>query len=492
MIAITQRRSPKSDRMYPWFVLSVTSLGAFLVLINIGTLNVALPELSQQFHANATASSWILLSYMLVNTILILIFGQISDIFGRSRMYLIGMAIFTVSSLLLGFAPNVEILILLRIVQAAGGALVVTNTTPLITDAFPQSQLGTGLGLNILSASVAQVLGPVVGGMVTTAWGWRWVFWSNVPFGIIALIWGFWILREKSLTRPHSKVDGYGGIMIFVALAGLIIALSEGGELGWGDLQVIGGFAVFAILTPLFLWHEHRSASPLLDLSLFESWTFGMGNIATFFNSFARTAVALLFALYYQFAFHQNALDAGLRILPITIGMLVISPIAGMLTKRVAIRVLASLGILISTAGLLLLLLVVGGNFTYGVTACGMLLIGIGTGLFLTPNTTEIMSSVPEQSRGVANGLRSMLYNLGQVLSTALSLTIVGAALPVHLKNVLYSGKNNAISTVDFAFVIHGYRWVIIALIGTSLLALAASWFRPQQKKACESSSAVT
>lgn len=262
--------------------------------------------------------------------------------------------------------------------------------------------------------------------------------------------------------------------MIFVALAGLIIALSKGGELGWGDKQVIGGFAIFAIFTTIFLWHEHRSASPLLDLSLFESWTFSMGNIATFFNSFARTAVALLFALYYQFAFHQNALNAGLRILPITIGMLVISPIAGMLTKKAAIRVLASLGILISIAGLLLLLFVV------------------GTGLFLTPNTTEIMSSVPEQSRGVANGLRSMLYNLGQVLSTALSLTIVGAALPAHLKNVLYSGKNNVISAVDFAFVIHGYRWVIIALIGTSLLALAASWFRPQQKKAYESSSAAS
>ncbi|WP_339202234.1 MFS transporter [Paenibacillus sp. FSL P2-0322] len=255
---------------------------------------------------------------------------------------------------------------------------------------------------------------------------------------------------------------------------------------------MIGGFAIFAIFTTIFLWHEHRSASPLLDLSLFESWTFSMGNIATFFNSFARTAVALLFALYYQFAFHQNALNAGLRILPITIGMLVISPIAGMLTKKAAIRVLASLGILISIAGLLLLLFVVGGNFSYGVTACGMLLIGVGTGLFLTPNTTEIMSSVPEQSRGVANGLRSMLYNLGQVLSTALSLTIVGAALPAHLKNVLYSGKNNVISAVDFAFVIHGYRWVIIALIGTSLLALAASWFRPQQKKAYESSSAAS
>ncbi|USB33217.1 MFS transporter [Paenibacillus sp. YPG26] len=488
---MTQRKRPQNDLMYPWYVLSVTSLGAFLVLINIGTLNVALPELSRYFHADATTSSWILLSYMLVNTILILVFGQISDIFGKRRMYLIGLAVFTVTSLLLGYSPNVEVLILLRIVQAAGGALVVTNTTPLITDAFPKTQLGTGLGLNILSASIAQVLGPVVGGLVTTAWGWRWVFWFNVPFGIMALIWGLRILREKPLTGPRTKVDRYGGILVFIALAGLIIALSKGGELGWGDKQVIGGFAVFAIITPIFLWHEHRSASPLLDISLFKNWMFGMANIATFFHSFARTAVALLFALYYQFAFHYDALEAGLRILPITIGMLIISPIAGMLTKRIALRVLSSLGILLSIAGLLLLLFVLGGNFPYGATACGMLFIGIGTGLFLTPNTMEIMSSVPENSRGVANGLRSMLYNLGQVLSTALSLTIVSAALPAHMKNVLYSGKNAVISNVDFAFIIHGYRWVIIALLWTSLLALAASWLRPHPRNRAYEGSSV-
>lgn len=476
------RGRSQNDRMYPWYVLSVTSLGAFLVLVNIGTLNVALPEISRYFHADAASSSWILLSYMLVNTILILVFGQISDIFGRKRMYLIGLAVFTVASLLLGYSPSAGVLILLRIIQAAGGALVVTNTTPLITDAFPKAKLGTGLGLNILSASVAQVLGPVAGGLVTTAWGWRWVFWFNVPFGIIGLIWGLRVLRERPLTEPRTQVDRYGGILVFIALAGLIIALSRGGELGWGDKRVIGGFAVFAIITPIFLWYEHRSASPLLELSLFKNWMFSMANIATFFHSFARTAVALLFALYYQFAFHQNALDAGLRILPITIGMLIISPIAGMLTKRIVLGVLSSLGILLSIAGLLLLLFVIGGNFPYGATACGMLFIGIGTGLFLTPNTMEIMSSVPENSRGVANGLRSMLYNLGQVMSTALSLTIVSAALPAHMKNVLYSGKNAVISDVDFAFILHGYRWVIIALLWTSLLALAASWFRPHPK----------
>lgn len=222
------RGSPQNDRMYPWYVLSVTSLGAFLVLVNIGTLNVALPELSRHFHADAATSSWILLSYMLVNTILILVFGQISDILGKRRMYLIGLAVFTVTSLLLGYSPNAGVLILLRIIQAAGGALVVTNTTPLITEAFPQSQLGTGLGLNILSASMAQVLGPVVGGLVTTAWGWRWVFWFNVPFGIMAFIWGLQILREKPLTEPRTKVDRYGGILVFIALAGLILALSKG------------------------------------------------------------------------------------------------------------------------------------------------------------------------------------------------------------------------------------------------------------------------
>ena len=174
-----------SNRIYPWIVLSVISLGSLLVLLNVGTLNVALPVVTRHFHTSADISSWILLSYMLVNTIFILIFGRVADVFGRQKLYLIGLAVFTIAAVLIGFSPNVGVLITLRIIQALGGALVITNTTALITDSFPSKLLGTALGINVLIASTAQLLGPVIGGFLASTLGWRWVFWSSAPFGFI-------------------------------------------------------------------------------------------------------------------------------------------------------------------------------------------------------------------------------------------------------------------------------------------------------------------
>lgn len=474
----TETSSSRSNRLYPWLVLTVTSLGGFLILTNIGTLNVALPEVSKHFHADASTSTWILLSYMLVNTIFILIFGQVSDIFGRSRMYLIGMAVFTISSFALGLSPNAAILIMFRVIQALGGAIVITNTTALIADVFPKEQLGTGLGINVLTASTAQLLGPVLGGVFAATWGWRWVFWFNVPIGIIALTWGIFVLKRVPVHRSKEKIDGWGGILLFFSLGGLVLALSESGNSTWKSWSTIGGFGLFAVFTPLFIWRERRAAFPMLDLSLFRNRVYTMANVATFLNSFSRSAVVLLFALFFQFAYKYNAFEAGFRVLPVTIGMLVISPIAGRLSRHYSTKLLASLGLVLSMAGLALLLGTIAGDHPYWITANAMLLVGIGAGLFLTPNTIEILSSVPNHRRGIANGLRSMLNNMGQVLSTAVSLTIVGLALPPRLKTALYAGANAILSKKDLALIMRGYQWALFALIIATLLGLAASLLR--------------
>ncbi|WML49033.1 MFS transporter [Neobacillus sp. PS3-34] len=195
------------DNNYPWLLLSVTGLGVILATLNFSTLNVALPEITNHFHASGLAANWILLSYMLVNTIFILVFGKLADIFGRRGMYLFGLLEFTIVSFLCGLAPNVWVLILLRALQALGGALIITNTTPLITDAFPPKKLGTGLSINILIASIAQLIGPVIGGFLVYHFGWRWVFWFNVPVGIIGFIWGLFTLRAVPGRAKGEKID---------------------------------------------------------------------------------------------------------------------------------------------------------------------------------------------------------------------------------------------------------------------------------------------
>jgi EmrB/QacA subfamily drug resistance transporter len=468
----------RSETLYPWLVLSVTSLGVLLVLLNAGSLNVALPTVSQHFHAGVISSNWILLSYMLVNTILILVFGQFADIFGRRKLYLIGMVVFTLASFLVGFSPNIPILILLRSIQAIGGALLITNTTALITDAFPAHQLGQGLGINVLVASSAQLLGPVIGGLMAATLGWRWVFWFNVPLGLIGFVWAFLVLRDNPYTRTNERIDLFGGIVVFIALGGLISSLSEGSILGWSNWIVISGFGLFIILMPLFIYIEKHAASPMVDFTMFNERPFTMANIATFLNSFSMTAIILLIALFYQVAFKENPFQAGFKVLPVTIGMIVISPIAGSLTRKYSTRLLSSTGLAISAFGLFTLTWTIGPRTPYWLEGLGMLLVGLGSGLFLTPNTTTIMSGVPKNRRGIANGVRSMLNNMGQVLSTALVLMIVTASLPERLKAVIFAGSAATLSSNDLTAIVVGYRYALSTLMVATLIGMFASLLR--------------
>lgn len=471
------------DRWYPWLLLSVTSLGVLLTTLNLGTLNVALPEVASHFHAGAVATSWILLSYMLFNTILILVFGKLADIYGRSKLYLIGLFEFTVVSFLCGFSPNVWVLIVLRILQAAGGALVITNTTPLITDAFAERNLGTALSINVLVASVAQLIGPIVGGYLVFTFGWRWVFWFNVPLGIIGVVWGILTLRPVPGRAKDEKVDIAGNLTIFLGLGGLIFALSEGGVIGWFSVPVILGLLIFAIFTSCFFWVERRVMFPTIDFSLFRNRQYAMANLATFLNSLARSSVVLLISLFFQVIDHENPFAAGIKVLPVTVGMIIASPIVGALSAKYSARVLSTTGLLGTCIGMLLLMWHIGVNASLFWISLGQLLVGIGTGVFMTPNTKSIMLTVPPERRGVANGLRSLLQNMGAVISTALSLMIVTAALPNRLKDAIYAGAGAHLAGNDMYLIAKGYRIAFLVMLVLTMLAIAASYLRNSGKE---------
>lgn len=468
----------------PWLVLSVTSLGVILVMVNLGALSVALPAITRHFHASAAVADWILLSFMLVNTVMILVFGQFSDSYGRRNLYILGMAVFSLVSFVVGFSTNVWVFLLLRALQAAGGALIITNNTALLTDAFPEELLGKGLGLNVLISSVAQLVGPVVGGVVASRFGWEWVFWAGVPIGLIGVIWGLVVLRNLPSRGSGRPIDWTGGVLTFFAVSGLIVALSEGSTLGWTSPLVLTGAAFFVVLTPLLLWVERHAKSPMFDFSLFRNVTYSMANLSTFLNSFARISVVLLFSLYLQSVEGMDAFWAGVEILPVTIGMLIASPLAGALSNRSSARVLSTTGLGISAVGLVILLFSVRPGMTYPLNGLAMGLIGFGSGLFLTPNTRSIMTAVPKDRRGFANGLRSMLQNMGQVLSTAISLTLVTAVLPPQLQDVVFKGGGGVLPHSDLELITVGYRWAFVALLIATLLGMAASILRGKAQPA--------
>ena len=466
------------DSRYPWLLLIVTSLGVLTVFLNMSSLNVVLPVLSAYFKAGPVATSWILLSYMLVNSILILVFGKMADIYGRRGMYLFGLGLITVVSFCAGFVSNVWMLITLRVLQAVGGALVVTNTTPYITDTFPERDLGTALGINVLVSSASQLIGPVVGGLLVYRFGWRWVFWFNVPLGGLGFILGFFLLKPSRGRTLDERVDILGNLCIFLGMGGLIFALSQSGIVGWDNPMVITGLVFFGVFISLFIFWERRTKYPTIDFSLFRRREYLMANLATFLNTLARSSVVLLIALFFQVMDKENTFAVGVKVLPVTIGMLIASPLAGVLSRRYSTLLLSTSGLVMTGLGMLILAVNMTAHASFSLIGLGQFLVGFGSGVFMTPNTKSIMLTVPVERRGVANGIRSMLQNLGTVISTALSLMVVTSVLPPRLKEAVYDGARADIGGRDFLLISGGFRLAFAVLFGLTLCAVIGSYLR--------------
>lgn len=457
---------------------AVAGVGGFLSAINNSIMAVALPTVSRHFEASASTATWILLSYMLVATSLVLVFGRIADLVGRRNTYLCGLALLTLGSLFAGLAPNISVLLCCIVVEGVGAAALLCNITALITDAFPANRLATALGINATIAALAQVLGPVVGGVLATGLGWRAVFWFNVPIGVLALVWGRRVLRPTVHQPRGESLDYLGAALSVASLSGLILALSEGGPLGWRSGPVLLGFALFGLCGPAFLVQQVRRRHPLLDLSLFLDRDRGLAYLSLFLMSMAYFAVVLLMSLFLQTVGGLSADQAGTRVLYVAAGMAAASPVAGRLRARFSTRAISSSGVAAVAAGLFALALLIAPELGGLTLALCLLVIGAGVGLFMTPNTSSIMSSVLPDRRGIANGARQAVQNAGWTLSTALSLPIVTLGLPGPLRTAAYSGDRGAIDPHALVRLTAGYRSGLLVLGAVCILGLVASLAR--------------
>lgn len=258
--------------------------------------------------------------------------------------------------------------------------------------------------------------------------------------------------------------------------------------MGWLSPSVLIGWGIFLVATPIFLWVEWKSTSPLMNLHLFGQRRYAAAYVATFFNSFARTGVVLLIALYEQTINHNTPFAAGVAVLPVTVGMIVLSPVAGSLSSRFDARVLSSTGLVLSGIGILSLFVALDTPSGRIVDAIGMFLVGAGSALFMTPNTSSIMMSVHTNQRGSANGLRSMLQNMGQVMSTALSLMLVTAALPRQLQASVYAGQDAGLSAMNIMSVVNGFKVALLAMFIATIFAIVTSLVRGPKLEAARMS----
>jgi EmrB/QacA subfamily drug resistance transporter len=426
-----------------WWILSVTSLGALLSALNFSTLIIALPDLIRGLHASMMQAMWIMLAYMVAMTLTALVAGSIADIIGRKRLYMFGIIFFTIVSLISGFAPSAAWLIVFRVLQGIGGAILMALSTAIVADAFPKNELGRALGVNITVVAIGQIIGPVLGGWLTTAYGWQWTFWFNVPFGIIAILWGLWamgISRENTAKIANRKFDGWGLLTYVLSISGLLLALTWGPLQSWSSPVVWVAAAAFVICLPIFIRIETKHPAALLHIPLLFNRRFSMGVYSASLNSLARMAIMFMLIFYYQGVLAYDALKAGILLIPLAIGMLVFAPISGWIGDRFGEVAPATTGLLISMVGLLGLLANSGAHSSYLIQAVWMTIISIGTGLFNSPNTGSVMNAAGPKYRGEASGILSMMTNLGMILSIAFAMPIITDNIPKDAMMAIFSG----------------------------------------------------
>jgi EmrB/QacA subfamily drug resistance transporter len=464
---------------YRWWALSCTSLGMLLVATNSGTLIIALPDLERSLGTSLLQLVWVILAYMIASTVLVLTAGRLSDMFGRKRAYVAGFLVFALASLGAGFSADGTQLILWRVLQGVGGAFLFANAAALVTDAFPKEQLGLAMGTNTMVAAVGLVLGPVLGGALV-AISWHWVFWFNVPLGLAGAIWGGLILRELSRRDSAGRFDVLGTVTFVFGLTGLVYGLSRGGISGWEDSLVIGSLTVAAILLPLFVVIEARVKAPMLDLAIFRNRLFAAASGAAFINGLSRFALLFVFVFYYQGAQGDDPITAGIKLAPMAIGMLIASPLAGVWADRHGSRALAAWGMLVSAAALAAMT-TLQAHSSYWQGMLWLFAVGVGSGMFNSPNTAAMMGTVPTDRRGIAAGARMMLQNTGAVISIAFVLAIITAAIPKPILFAIFSGLASGLSEAQLAPFIHNMHTALWVLAATSVIGAGVSWLRPTE-----------
>jgi MFS family permease len=450
-----------ADR-YKWVALSNTTLGTLIVTIDISIVIIAMPAIFRGIGldplspANIGYLLWMILGYLLVSAVLVVSLGRLGDMFGRVRMYNLGFAVFSAASIALSFDPfhargGALWLILWRVVQATGGAMLMANSAAILTDAFPTNQRGTALGINQITALAGQFLGLVLGGLLA-AIDWRAVFWVSVPIGVFGTIWSYRSLRETS-ARNRARVDWLGNLTFAFGAALVLAAMTYGIQpygghsTDWTNPLVFGGLLSGIALLSAFVLIETRVAQPMFNLALFRIRAFTSGNIATFLTSVARGGLQFMLIIWLQgiwlplhgYNFADTPLWAGIYLLPLTAGFLIAGPVSGYLSDRFGARLFATSGLLVAAAAFVGLLLIPV-NFRYPEFAAMLFACGIGQGMFSAPNTSSVMSSVPPGDRGVASGMRATCQNSGTSLSIGVFFSLMIAGLATSLPHTLTSG----------------------------------------------------
>lgn len=464
----------RPDLRYAWLALSVVTMASTLVSLNGSTLSIALPTVVRHFGASSTIATWLVLIFGMASTCAMLGCGWLADRIGRRAMYLSGLGLFTGVSLLMGLSPNVQVLLGLQVVQAIAEAMLLANSAVIVSSVFPASMLGRSLGVYMAGFSVASLLGPTVGGALVTSFGWRWVFWFNVPIGLACLAWGAIVLRPMPASRGASRFDILGNVLLVLGLGGLLISLSTISTQGPGSWMVRLGALAAVVFLPLFVYVERRIKDPLLDLRVFKNRRFSLAISAGMINATATSAIVILLALYFQAAEGKTALQAGLLVLPLAVAKVAASGSVGVLTKRMAADSAGAIGAAITSLGLIGLMAGTALSGSYPVLMIGLIVSGIGSGIFAPANAAASLQGAPADQLGRVNAVRLTVQNSAWLAGTALGLSLLTAPLPTDIQHAVFSGTVSELGPQAVDQLSKGYLLAFGVMWAFSLLAIWA------------------
>ncbi len=425
-----------TDDNRKWWTLGAMCFALFMLMLDNTVVNVALPSIQQDLDASISGLEWTVNGYTLSIAVLLVTGGRLGDIFGRRRMFLAGIVIFALSSATAGLAPDATALVISRVVQGAGAALMMPGTLSIIADAFPPHERGKAMGTWAGVSALALAIGPVVGGFLTEHVSWRAIFYLNIPVAIVAVAATIFAVRESRDTSVGKDVDYPGVAVLTAGLTALVLALVEGNAWGWGSPAILALFGTAALMLPLFVWVENRVKAPMVQFELLSDRNFLGAVVVALVITFSMMGVFFFLALYMQDILNYSPLEAGVRFLPSTLMIVGVAPVAGRLADRFGPRWLIVGGLILVSASLLTFS-GIAVNSTYLDLLPGFMLLGIGIALTMSPMTSAAMNAVPVQKAGIASGVLSMFRMVGGSLGIAVTGAIFQGLVSSKLGDLL-------------------------------------------------------
>jgi len=452
-----------------WWTLAAVTFGLFMIMLDNTVVNVALPTMQRELDASLSQLEWIVTGYALMFAALMLTGGKLADHYGRRRLFVIGIAVFTIASLWCGLSDTGGELIAARLVQGAGAALMNPATLGIIAATFAPHERGTAIGIWAGVSAMALAIGPLVGGLLTEHVGWEWVFFVNVPVGAAGIVASYLFISESRDESEEQRLDIPGQLLGGVGLFALTFGLIEANQFGWGDWRIIGSFAAAAVLLVGFVGYESRTRAPMLDLTLFRSGTYAGANLVMLLVALAMFGVFFFVSLYMQNILGFSAVKAGATFLPMTLLIMLVAPVAGKLSDRIGSRVLVTVG-LVLVAVQLLYFSQLGQDESFWTLLPALLLGGLGMALTMTPTAAAAMRAVPVHKSGIG----SAVLNAARQVGGAFGIALMGAIMASGI-----DGRRTPEAFMD------GFSTALLvaALIAFAGAIVAAALLRPHERE---------